>query len=85
MPALVSCTVGGVVFPGSPLAGQDPAQVRAGLEGDSGPELLLDAMLKLGPYGLSLAKLRDQGRIVDHLGVPYVAFPTWTPVDLEHR
>ena len=32
-----------------------------------------------------LGKLRDQGRIVDHLGVPYVSFPTWTPVDLERR
>lgn len=56
---------GGMSIPGSPLAGQDPARVRAGLEGDSGPELLLDAMLKLGPYGLSLAKLRDQPHGVD--------------------
>ena len=32
-----------------------------------------------------LERLRAQGRIVDHLGVPYVAFPTWTPVDLERR
>jgi hypothetical protein len=32
-----------------------------------------------------LDKLRRQGRIVEHLGVPYVAFPTWTPIDLERR
>jgi hypothetical protein len=32
-----------------------------------------------------LARLREQGRIVEHLGVPYVSFPTWTPVDLEQR
>lgn len=56
---------GGISIPGSPLAGQDPAQVRAGLEGDSGPELLLDAMLKLGPYGLSLAALRAKPHGVD--------------------
>ena len=32
-----------------------------------------------------VAELRQRGRIVDILGVPYVTFPTWTPVDLEHR
>ena len=32
-----------------------------------------------------LDKLRSQGRIVDHLGVAYVSFPTWTPIDLEKR
>ncbi|WP_214410036.1 molybdopterin-dependent oxidoreductase [Sphaerisporangium fuscum] len=44
--------------PGSPVEGRDVAEVRASLEGDSGPELMLDAMLRLGPYGLSLADLR---------------------------
>ena len=29
-----------------------------------------------------LDRLRDQGRIADHLGVAYVTFPTWTPIDL---
>ncbi|MGI5186100.1 molybdopterin-dependent oxidoreductase [Dactylosporangium sp. CA-152071] len=55
----------GLSIPGTPLAGQSPAEVRAGLEGDSGPELMLDAMLKLGPYGLSLAELRDQPHGID--------------------
>ncbi|HEX4904124.1 MAG TPA: hypothetical protein VFU93_01640 [Acidimicrobiales bacterium] len=32
-----------------------------------------------------LDRLRERGRIVDHLGVPYVTFPTWTPIDVEHR
>lgn len=52
-------------IPGSPLEGQDVEQLRAGLEGDSGPELMLDAMLKMGPYGLSLAKLRANPHGID--------------------
>jgi hypothetical protein len=32
-----------------------------------------------------IPRLREQGRVVDHLGVPYITFPTWTPVDLEQR
>jgi hypothetical protein len=51
--------------PGSPIEGRDVAEVRAGLDGDSGPELLLDAMLQLGPYGLSLAKLRGAPNGID--------------------
>jgi hypothetical protein len=27
-----------------------------------------------------LAELRTKGRLVDHLGVAHIAFPTWTPV-----
>ena len=27
-----------------------------------------------------LAELAARGRMTDHLGVPYIAFPTWTPV-----
>jgi hypothetical protein len=27
-----------------------------------------------------LAELRAKGRLVDHLGVAHIAFPTWTPV-----
>ncbi|MCU0267176.1 MAG: hypothetical protein MUF83_00880 [Acidimicrobiales bacterium] len=27
-----------------------------------------------------LRELRDRGRIVQHLGVDHIAFPTWTPV-----
>jgi anaerobic selenocysteine-containing dehydrogenase len=56
---------GAVQMPGSPLEGKDPADLRAGLDGDSGPELLLDAMLKIGPYGLSLADLLAQPHGID--------------------
>lgn len=56
---------GATQAPGSPFAGADVAELRAGLEGDSGPELMLDALLKLGPYGLSLAALRDNPSGVD--------------------
>ena len=52
----------------SPVYGRDPAELRTLLEGGSGPELRLDMMLRLGPYGdgfgadpggLTLARLRD--------------------------
>ena len=48
--------------PGSPVAGRDPAEVVAGLvdaEGQprTGPERLLDLMLRCGPYRLTLADL----------------------------
>lgn len=56
---------GATRHPGSPLAGQDPAAVRAGLTGDTGPELLLDALLKFGPYDLTLEALRAQPSGVD--------------------
>ncbi|WP_030916869.1 molybdopterin-dependent oxidoreductase [Streptosporangium amethystogenes] len=46
-----------VETPGSPMEGGDPAELRASLDGDSGAEMRLDAMLRLGPYGLSLATL----------------------------
>ncbi|MEZ0075114.1 molybdopterin oxidoreductase family protein [Planotetraspora sp. GP83] len=52
-------------MPGSPFEGRDVAELRAELDGDSGPELMLDAMLKLGPYGLSLADLRDKPHGID--------------------
>ncbi|MFF5209961.1 molybdopterin-dependent oxidoreductase [Streptosporangium sp. NPDC000396] len=51
--------------PGSPVEGQDPAGLRAGLEGNTGAERRLDAMLKLGPYGLSLAELLANPHGVD--------------------
>ncbi|GAA0852148.1 molybdopterin-dependent oxidoreductase [Streptosporangium amethystogenes subsp. fukuiense] len=46
-----------VETPGSPMEGGDPAELRASLDGGSGAEMRLDAMLRLGPYGLSLATL----------------------------
>ncbi len=33
--------------------------------------------------GACLGELRGRQRIADHLGVAHVAFPFWTPVDLE--
>ncbi|WP_424528366.1 molybdopterin-dependent oxidoreductase [Sphaerisporangium viridialbum] len=48
---------GATQIPGSPFEGMDVAEARASLDGDSGPELMLDTMLRLGPYGLSLADL----------------------------
>ncbi|MFC4589059.1 molybdopterin-dependent oxidoreductase [Sphaerisporangium corydalis] len=38
--------------PGSPVEGRDPAELRAALTGSGGAELRLDAMLRLGPYGV---------------------------------
>ncbi len=52
-------------LPGSALEGADPGEVRAGLEGNSPPELMLDALLKAGPYGLTLADLRAQPHGID--------------------
>jgi anaerobic selenocysteine-containing dehydrogenase len=55
---IIGAVLGGMTqFPHSPIFGADPAEIRAGLTGDSGPELMLDALLKSGPYGLSLADL----------------------------
>ena len=56
---------GATQIPGSPFEGKDVAELRAGIEGDSGEELLLDTMLKLGPYGLSLAKLKETPHGID--------------------
>ncbi len=55
----------GVRIPGSPFEGMEVAEARALLDGDSGPELMLDAMLRLGPYGLSLAELRKHPNGID--------------------
>jgi anaerobic selenocysteine-containing dehydrogenase len=61
-----------VDLPGSGVEGRDVAELRAALEGDSGAELRLDLMLKLGPYGewagkgdLSLRKLLDNPHGLD--------------------
>ncbi|WP_034273223.1 molybdopterin-dependent oxidoreductase [Haloechinothrix halophila] len=52
-------------LPGSGVSGQDPAAVQAGLDGADGPERFLDALLKAGPYGLSLAALRAEPHGID--------------------
>ncbi|GGS78008.1 molybdopterin-dependent oxidoreductase [Nonomuraea spiralis] len=58
--------------PGSGVEGQDVAELRAGLEGETGGERRLDLMLRLGPYGewagkgdLSLRKLLDHPHGLD--------------------
>lgn len=65
------------------------ALVREG-DVDSGPLLVSlaeYAALAGGPEVVAscIAHLRDNGRIVDHMGAPYLAFPTWTPIELERR
>lgn len=56
---------GATQMPGSPVEGMDVATLRATIEGDDGPELILDTMLKFGPYGLSLAKLKEKPNGID--------------------
>jgi anaerobic selenocysteine-containing dehydrogenase len=56
---------GATQMPGSPVEGMDPAVLRATLDGDNGPELLLDVMLKFGGYGLSLAQLKANPHGID--------------------
>jgi hypothetical protein len=65
------------------------AVVRPG-DVDAGPLLLTLAEYAAhagGPEVVApcIPKLREQGRIVDHLGAAHLAFPFWTPVELEHR
>ncbi|MFI6792377.1 molybdopterin-dependent oxidoreductase [Nonomuraea sp. NPDC050383] len=61
-----------VETPGSAVAGRDPAELRAELDGETGAERRLDVMLRLGPYGawagkgdLSLRKLLDHPHGLD--------------------
>ncbi len=56
---------GATQMPGSPVEGMDVAELRATIEGDDGPEQILDTMLKFGPYGLSLAKLKANPNGID--------------------
>jgi anaerobic selenocysteine-containing dehydrogenase len=58
---------GATQMPGSPFEGASVEDVRTALqlEGDSGPEIILDLMLKFGPYGLSLAKLKENTHGID--------------------
>ncbi|MEV4054548.1 molybdopterin oxidoreductase family protein [Amycolatopsis sp. NPDC049688] len=56
---------GATQMPGSPVEGMDVATLRATIEGDDGPEQILDTMLKFGPYGLSLAKLKEKPNGID--------------------
>ena len=54
-------------------------------DAEAGPLLLSAAeySVMVGDPGQArrcLAELASRGRMADHLGVPYIAFPTWTPV-----
>jgi hypothetical protein len=63
------------------------AVVRDG-DVDAGPLLvsLADYLtLAGGAADHCLDRLRRRGRIIEHLGVPHLSFPTWTPVELERR
>jgi hypothetical protein len=60
------------------------ALLRPG-DADAGPLLLSAAeySVMVGDPAQArrcLAELAARGRLSDHLGVPYIAFPTWTPV-----
>ncbi|GAA0246119.1 molybdopterin oxidoreductase family protein [Saccharothrix mutabilis subsp. mutabilis] len=56
---------GATQMPGSPVEGADVAALRAGIEGDDGTEQVLDTLLKFGPYGLSLARLKQEPHGID--------------------
>ena len=62
--------------------------VLRGGDADDGPLLLPLAdyvTLAGGPDRVRdcIRSFHDQGRIHDHLGVAHLAFPFWTPVDVE--
>jgi anaerobic selenocysteine-containing dehydrogenase len=52
-------------LPGTPFEGKDVGELRASLDGDCAEELMLDTMLRLGSYGLSLATLRENPHGID--------------------
>lgn len=54
---------------------------------DSGPLLLSvpDYIFMAGGIEIARPCLQDmarRGRIIDHMGVPHIAFTMWTPIDL---
>ncbi|MGA4867382.1 molybdopterin oxidoreductase family protein [Streptomyces lavendulocolor] len=54
-----------VTEPHSPAHGQDPQEYAARLTGRTGAERRLDLMLRLGPYGLTLDRLRAHPHGID--------------------
>jgi hypothetical protein len=77
-----------VVDPTNPLRPtlEVEAVLRQG-DADEGPLLLSVAefLVMSGDQAVAAACVDDlaaQGRLVEHLGVPYLAFPFWTPVDI---
>jgi hypothetical protein len=60
------------------------AVLREG-DADQGPLLLAVPDYVVMAGGIEVARpclddLRAKGRLVDHLGVPHIAFPMWTPM-----
>ncbi|MER7110337.1 molybdopterin oxidoreductase family protein [Streptomyces sp. NPDC000229] len=54
-----------VTEPHSPAHGRDPEEYAAGLTGGTGAERRLDLMLRLGPYDLTLDRLREHPHGID--------------------
>lgn len=62
------------------------AVLRPG-DADEGPLLLSVAefLVMVGDQAVGAScvdEMAAQGRLVNHLGVPYLSFPFWTPVDI---
>lgn len=79
----------GVVDPRNPCRPvlEVDAVIRPG-DADDGPLLLpvADYVTMAGGPDVAadcLRAFREQGRLRDHLGVAHLAFPFWTPVDLD--
>lgn len=71
--------------PGRPTLEVEAVLRPGDADADAGPLLLSVADYIVMAGGLEVARpcLRDMdaaGRIVEHLGVQHIAFPTWTPV-----
>lgn len=56
---------GATQMPGSPVEGMDVEVLRGTIEGDDSVEQILDTLLRFGPYGLSLAKLKESPHGID--------------------
>lgn len=83
----------GVVYHCSVIDGRNPCRPTLEVEavlrpGDAEGPLLLSlaeyAVMAGGADAIApcLDGLRERDRIVEHLGVAHVAFPTWTPIDI---
>lgn len=86
----------GIVYHSHPIDLTNPCRPTLEVEA-----LVREGDVDSGPLHLALAEylvmvgveqgrpcvdeLRRKGRLVDIQGVSYISFPTWTPVDLEHR